>query len=76
MGFPPRWIADVGRGGPDYWTIAGGGWRVAGKLFSRVDDQPSVMTEFTKSLGEQTQIPVPKELIWTDAKICKKQDSH
>jgi hypothetical protein len=46
VGFPPRWIADVGRGGPDYWTVAGG-------FGCKIHDQPGFVAEFAERLGEQ-----------------------
>jgi hypothetical protein len=49
---------------------------VAGEFSRRVYNQPGIMTEVTKSLGQKTQIPMPEKLIWANTKVCKKQDSH
>jgi hypothetical protein len=54
--------------------MAGGEWRVAGGFARRVDDQPGVVAELQKPVGQQPQISVPKKLIFTADQVRKEQN--
>jgi len=74
LALPPRGVADVGGRGPDNRVLGGDGWRVAGGFARRVDDQPGLVAQFTKGLGKQPQIPMPKKLVLPDGQIGIKKN--
>ena len=72
--FPPKGLSDLGRGCPEDRLAFGIGWSWAGGGVGKVDDQPGVVTQFAKGLGQHPQIPMPEKLVRADREIGIKKN--